>query len=55
MEENCGEMFPVMGANVTEIGGEVKIHGAATSGHARRALIDGKGFDNDWFKVYFSQ
>jgi len=55
MEGNCDEMVSVMGANVTEIGGEVKIHGADASGHARRALVDGKGFDNDWFKTYFSQ
>ena len=54
MEENCEDMVAVMGANVSEIGGEVKVHGANTSGHARRALIDGKGFANDWFKVYFN-
>jgi len=52
MKEANDDMMAVFGANITELGGEVSIH-CDDIGHARRSLIEGKGFKNDWFKVYF--
>jgi hypothetical protein len=51
MKEVNNEMVAVFGANVTELGGEVQVH-SDDVGHARRSLIENKGFENDWFKVY---
>jgi hypothetical protein len=52
MKEATNDMVAVFGANVTEIGGDVQIH-SDDVGHARRSLIEEKGFANDWFKTYF--
>ena len=52
MKEANNEMIAVFGANVSQFGDEVSIH-TDDVGHARRSLIEGKGFENDWFKVYF--
>lgn len=52
MKEANNDMAAVMGANISEIGGDVIIS-SDDIGHARRSLIENKGFENDWFKVYF--
>ena len=52
MKESDDDMIPVFGANVSQFGDDVSIH-SDDPGHARRSLLENKGFENDWFKVYF--
>jgi len=52
MKSENDEMVAVFGANVSQFGDEVSIQ-TDDGGHARRSLIENKGFENDWFKVYF--
>ena len=54
MKEANDNMVALFGANVSQFGGDVQISGADTLGHARRSLVEGKGFENDWYKVYFN-
>lgn len=50
-------MMALFGANVSKFGDDVSVSGGGREapGHARRSLVEGKGFANDWYKMYFEE